>query len=68
MSINKKKISLLTALIIAFSSFSPAFAAKSVSDLKKAINDRDKSIKQTEKKINYKKAEKDQEVEKRTNL
>ena len=68
MSINKKKISLLTALIIAFSSFSPAFAAKSVSDLKKAINDRDKSIKQTEKKINDKKAEKDQEVEKRNNL
>ncbi len=68
MSINKKKISLLTALIIAFSSFSPAFAAKSVSDLKKAINDRDKSIKQTEKKINDKKAEKNQEVEKRNNL
>lgn len=68
MSNKKRTISLITALIIAFSSFSPAFAAKSVKDLKKAISDRDKSIKQTEKKINEKKAEKDQELAKRNNL
>lgn len=60
-------ISLLTAFIMIFSSFS-ALAAKSVNELKNEMKERDAQIKQKEKEINAKKSEKNAELEKRNSL
>lgn len=54
--------------VIFFTAVSPAFAAKSVSELKKQMEERNESIKQTEKEINAKKSEKDEAVQKRNSL
>lgn len=54
--------------VISFTAVSPAFAAKSVSELKKQMEERNESIKQTEKEINAKKSEKDEAVQKRNSL
>lgn len=64
----KRKLSLIMSAVIFFTAVSPAFAAKSVSELKKQMEERNESIKQTEKEINAKKSEKDEAVQKRNSL
>lgn len=70
MRFNKKfkKIISIVSVFFIMTSFSDAFAAKSVSDLKKEMEERNEQMKQQEAEINEKTAEKNAEIEKRNSL